>query len=184
MVQVLQVVAVGHVSGAELRLVTDQQDAGAVRAEEALVRVPRDRVGLVDAPQERAAFGQLEGAAVRAVDVDPQGFPVRERADLVERVDDAGAGRTGRADDQERAQAVGSVVFDHGSRGFDVHAQVCVGGDDTDAFGGETRDVGGLRDAVVRVLGDVDRSVGVVGLQPVLTGRVDRRERVASDARS
>ena len=77
-----------------------QQAASAVGEKHALVGIKDDGVGALDPGESALALmAQDEGAAVGAVDVEPQAVLVRDRADADEVVDDAGVGRAARGDD-------------------------------------------------------------------------------------
>ena len=118
-----------HLVRAPQRLaVAGQQAAGAVGEEQPLVRVEGDGVRALDAGERNAAArGQLEEAAVRRVDVQPELLLRRDRRDVVERIDRTCADGACTRDDEERSFATRPVANDLRAQRIDVHAQVRVG---------------------------------------------------------
>ena len=95
-----------RVRGIGRRRVAIEQRAGVERSEEPLVRVDDDRVGVLDAGEERARRRRRErGAAVRTVDMEPHAALRADLGDRREIVDQPEVRRAGGGDDRERAPA-------------------------------------------------------------------------------
>ena len=151
---VAQVGAVERERALEQPGLADEDGADLVRLEEPLVRVEHERVGALDAGEE-IRLDEPGGRAVRAVDVEPQVLAVAQVGEIVERIDGAGAGRAGRADDAERRQPDLAVDVQRGVDRGGLEPVVGVGAQDAQVGRVEAEHAPRLQDRAVRVLGDV-----------------------------
>ena len=122
--------------------------------------IQRDAVGPFD-PSEPlpAPIGELEEAAVGAVDVHPQRFGLRDVGDVAEGIDRAGVRRADGRDHEERTAARRAVFADHRAEGIGIHPKFPVGRDQAEVAPGEPGDRRRLRVARMRLIGAVVRTV-------------------------
>ena len=111
-------------------------------------------------PASEIRLDQPRGRAVRAVDVEPQALAVAQVGEIVERIDGAGAGRAGRADDAERRQPDLAVDVQRGVDRGGLEPVVGVGAQHAQVGRVEAEHAPRLQDRAVRVLGDVARWTG------------------------
>ena len=157
----------------ERRAVADEEGACAVGQEEALVRVERHRVALLDPPQEGRTFrGQPEEAAVGGVGVNPEAVPPGDGEGLGQGVDGAGVRRAHVDDDEEGPPAPRAILPDGRVERLGDEAETPVGRQRAQARAGEAGEARGLGDAVVRLVGEVDDAV-LEGLVQTLLSRGD-----------
>ena len=120
---------------------------------------------------------QEEEPAVGRVDVEPEPLArgeVRERAEVV---DGPRVRRPGVPADEEGREARGAVRRDPLGEEVDADPEPLVGRDRADVLRREARERRGLRDGVVRLVGDVERPLQEVLREPVPPRRDDGRER-------
>ncbi len=131
--------------GAQPLRIADQRAAGFERRVEPLVGIDGDRIGEAEGPQVVGSLGHRRGeSAVGAVDMEPDAVLPAEGGDLGQRVDGAGAHRSGGADHQTRHVAGGDVGLDLPPERADVHPELAVGGNPADRLGAEPSHVSGL----------------------------------------
>ena len=120
------------------------------------MRVDRDRVGALEAAEERGrARRRGRGRAVGAVDVEPHAVLGADVGERVERIDRARARRAGGADHGDRDHACGAIGLDRARQLVGAHAEGAVGADRAQRAAAEAEHVAGARDRVVRLLGRV-----------------------------
>ena len=102
----LEIAGVEGEGGAVQVAAADQHAAGVVLDVEPFVEVEGERIGTLDAGEQRPVRGaQDRERAERAVDVQPEALLARDVGERGEIVDRAGVDRAGGADDAERPQA-------------------------------------------------------------------------------
>ena len=169
----MQHVEVARLLGEDLarhgRVAVDQR-AAVERREEPLVGVDDEAVGVANAAEEVAVGGREDrGAAVGAVDVEPEVVLAREAAEPLEVVDDARVGGAGRGDDADHVLGVG-VGARAPPRG---RARVKRWSSVATTSAVHAEHVQGLADAGVRVGGD--REAHAVGVDARGAWRARRR---------
>src|SRR5687767_6113802 len=108
---------------AKLLCILHQETARSVGEEHPLVWIEGDRVGPLDTTQPTSSpFGQLEEAAVCAVDVEPDLLAFGDLGDAFQRIDGPGVDRPGARHHHEWAEAARSVLVDRALQGFEVHS--------------------------------------------------------------
>jgi hypothetical protein len=163
--------------GAEPGAVASEQRTRAVRQEHALVRVQSDGIGALDASERGAPpVGELEEAAVCAVDVEPQLLALRDISDRVQGIDGAGVRRPGRSDHHRRHTTCPAVVGDRVGERLRVHPKLAVARHHAHRVGWEPGDAGRLGHRVVGLVGDVDPPVAQVVEPSGVPSRHDRRQ--------
>ncbi len=139
--------------------------------------VDGDRVGVLDAVQQRAPGGRDEQtAAVGGVDVHPGVVLRAQLGDLGQRVDRAEVGGAGGADDRHRDQALGLAAAQLGGEHLDPHAALAVGGDGHHRVRAEAEQRRRLADAEVADVGGEDAQLGGVRRLGLLAGEQHRLE--------
>ena len=141
------------------------------------MRVQHDRVGAREAAEGRTpARGEREESSVGGIGVQPESLVFREVRERVEIVDRAGVRRARALDDEERREPGGTVLGHAFPKGVETHAERSVGRNLADVRAGEAREERGLADAVVALVGDVERALEEVLGQPLVPRRDDGGE--------
>ena len=157
--------------------VAHHQRPGAVREEQALVRVQGDRVGPFDAAHDPpAALGEEEEAAVGRVDVKPQPLRAGEGGKRRQVVHRAGVGGPRGAHHQERRPPRRAVGGDGRPQCFEVQAEPRVGSDGAHVLRWEAGQHRRLLDRVMHLVRGVEHTPEEVLRQALATSGDDRRE--------
>ena len=134
------------------------------------MRIDGDRIGVGHRSQIfRRSRNRRRQRAVRAVDVKPEIEFAADRRDLRQRIDRAGADRSGRADDQERTVAALAVCGDLTAKLGRVHPLMLVDWNPADRVGSQPEEVGRFLNPGVRLRRRVRRAAAARSPQrPVL----------------
>ncbi len=151
----------------EVAVAADQHGGAEARRAQHLVRVPDDRVGVLDAGQQAGvALGDQRRGAVRGVDVQPHAALAAELADRGQVVVQAGARRAGGRDERDRAPAGRARALQGVVDALRADALQVVGLELDHGVLAEAEDRGGPLDRVVRRGRHEQRQVGADAARP------------------